>query len=125
LGEVVMLMMFNTAVPELVRVTLWAALAVPTSWLEKLRLDGDTVNAGAGRPVPANAIVWGLLAAPSVTVTVPYRLPTAVGLNVTLIVQLAPAPRLAPQVLLSAKSPVAVRLVIATAVLPVLVRVAL
>jgi hypothetical protein len=57
LGEVVMLMMFNTAVPELVRVTLWAALAVPTSWLEKLRLDGDTVNAGAASPVPANAIV--------------------------------------------------------------------
>jgi hypothetical protein len=52
-----MLAMFNTAVPELVRVTLWAALTVPTSWLEKLRLEGDTVNAGAARPVPASAIV--------------------------------------------------------------------
>lgn len=56
-GEVVMLVMFNTAVPELVRVTLWPALTVPTSWLEKLRLEGDTVNAGAARPVPAKVTV--------------------------------------------------------------------
>jgi hypothetical protein len=65
------------------------------------------------------------LAAPSVTVTVPYLLPTAVGLKITLMVQPAPALRLAPHVLLSVKSPVAVRFVITAGVLPVLVRVAL
>jgi hypothetical protein len=65
------------------------------------------------------------LAALSVTVEVPYLLPTAVGLKVTLMVQLAPAPRLAPQVLLSLKSPVTVMLVITADALPVLVRVAL
>jgi hypothetical protein len=57
-------------------------------------------------------------------VTVPYLLPTAVGVKVTVMVQLAPALRLAPHVLLSAKSPVAVRFVITTVVVPVLVRVA-
>jgi hypothetical protein len=82
------------------------------------------VNVGAARPVPAKAIVWGLLGALSVMVTVPYLLPTAVGVNVTLMMQLAPTLRLAPQVLLAAKSPVAARFVITTVVVPALVRVA-
>lgn len=55
--EALMLVMFRTAVPELVRVTLCAALTVPTAWLEKLRLVGERVTAGAARPVPARAIV--------------------------------------------------------------------
>jgi hypothetical protein len=56
-GEMAILVMFRAAVPEFVRVTLWAALTVPTAWFEKLRLVGDTVRAGAARPVPANVIV--------------------------------------------------------------------
>jgi hypothetical protein len=62
------------------------------------------------------------LAALSVTVTVPYLLPTAVGLKAMLIVQLAPALRPAPHVPPTAKSPVAAMFVITSDVLPVLVR---
>jgi hypothetical protein len=42
-------------------------------------------------PVPDNSVFWGLPAALSVTLTAPARAPVAVGLNVTLIVQLARA----------------------------------
>ncbi len=68
-----------------------------TTTLPKARVVGDTV-AGAN-PVPVSALVCGLLLAPSVTVSVPGREPVAVGLNVMLIVQLAPAARDVPQVL--------------------------
>ena len=54
-------------------------------------------------PVPDIEIVWGLLAALSVIVTEPNRLPDARGENVTLIVQLAPAATLAGQLLSCAK----------------------
>jgi hypothetical protein len=46
----------------------------------------------------------------SVTVRLPVRVPIEVGVNVTLMVQLAPPITEAPQVLVSAKSPVAVML---------------
>ena len=49
-------------------------------------------------PMPDRATVWGLLASESFTVRVPVRLPVAVGVNVTLIVQFDPAARLLPQV---------------------------
>ena len=73
--------------------------------------------------VPVRLMVWGLLGALSVIVTVPVRVPAAVGLKVTLMVQLPPAATEPPQVLVWAKSPVAPMLVIVKAVLPVLVRV--
>ena len=44
-------------------------------------------------PVPDSAMVCGLPLASSVTVMLPLRAPVAVGVNVTLIVQLAPAAR--------------------------------
>jgi hypothetical protein len=53
----------------------------------------------------------------------PVREPVAVGVKVTLRVQLAPAARLGPQVLVWAKSPLAVMLVIVRVALPVLLRV--
>jgi len=46
----------------------------------------------------------------SVTVSVPVRVPPAVGWKVTLIVQLAPPFRLLPQVSVSKKSPLGVML---------------
>ncbi len=55
--------------------------------------------------MPVKLIVCGLPGASSVTVTAPLLVPVAAGVNVTLIVQLAPAATLLPQVLLSAKSP--------------------
>jgi hypothetical protein len=58
-------------------------------------------------PVPLSATVCGVPAALSVTESVPVRLPVVIGVKVTSIVQLAPGVRLSPQLLLSAKSPLA------------------
>jgi hypothetical protein len=49
-------------------------------------------------PVPVNLMVWPLPAL-SVMATADRRVPLAVGVNVTLIVQLAPAKTEDPQVL--------------------------
>jgi hypothetical protein len=56
-------------------------------------------------PVPVSVIACGLLAALSVMFTDAERDPEAVGLKVTLIVQLLPAATGLPHVLLCAKSP--------------------
>ena len=56
-------------------------------------------------PAPASAAVCGLLEALSVMVSVALRAPEAVGLNVTLRVQLSVAARLAPQLFVCPKSP--------------------
>lgn len=58
-------------------------------------------------PVPVSATVCGLLGALSVIVRVPARAPAAVGVKVTKIWQVANALIAAPQLLVSAKSPVA------------------
>ena len=69
-----------------------------------------SVKSGGGLvPFPVRLTVCGLPPALSVTVKVPVRAPATVGVNVTLIVQLAPAASVAGQavvpVLVSAKSP--------------------
>ena len=56
-------------------------------------------------PVPVSGTVRGLPLALSVIVMVPVRTPVAVGVNVTLIVQVIPAGTDAPHVFVSAKSP--------------------
>src|SRR5438309_11885845 len=56
-------------------------------------------------PVPDNATFCGLPAALSVMLTAALRVPMAVGLKVTLIVQLAPAANELPQAWVCAKSP--------------------
>src|SRR5690349_6343595 len=68
-------------------------------------------------------MVWGLFGAPSVTVTVPVLEPALPGVNVTEIVQLAPAARLDPQVLVSPNPLDAVIFVILSEALPVFVSV--
>ena len=55
----------------------------------------------------------------SVMLADPVRLPSAVGVKVTVIVQLALIPTLLPQVLVCAKSPLAVMLVIVSVAVPV------
>ena len=78
-------------------------------------------------PLPLNAAVCGLPLALSVTATLAVRVPVAVGLNVTLIVQLVPAARLAPQVWVWVKSPLLVPVMamplMLSAAVPVLERV--
>ena len=59
----------------------------------------------------------------SVIVRVPVRVPVAVGLKVTEMLQLAPAATLVPQVLVSAKSPEAAIEVIESDAWPELVSV--
>src|SRR5437016_2908473 len=116
------LLMLSAALPVLVRVTVCETLVVLKIWRAKGRLAGDRLTAGAV-PVPLSDTVCGLPVALSAIVTAPVRVPVAVGVNVTPMVQLAPAASDAPQVLVSAKSPLAAILVMLRAALPVLVRV--
>jgi hypothetical protein len=94
------------ALPVLERVTAWAALLVPTAWLANVRLLGEKLTvAEVATPVPVRATLWEPVPALSVTVTEALREPEAVGVKVTLMVQLPPAATLEPQLLLWAKSP--------------------
>ena len=98
------LLIVRGAVPVLVTVIGDAVLVVPTSTPAKLRLRGDRVAAGA-TPVPLIAALCGLPAALSVILTVDDRLPVLLGVNVTLIVQLAFAASEPGQLLVCEKSP--------------------
>jgi hypothetical protein len=94
---------------------------VPTVWLPNARLVGVTVTPV---PVPVRATACGLPGALSEMETEAVRGPLAVGRKVVLIVQLAPAPSVVPQVVVREKSaafvPVIVMLVIDMLALPLL-----
>ena len=114
--------------PVLVRVTVPTALVVPTDWLAKVRLAGERLTpAAALAPVPERPTVWGLPVALSAMLSAAVRAPLAAGVNITVILQLAPAPTELPQVLAWVKSlalaPVTARLVTLKPALPVLVSV--
>ena len=72
--------------------------------MPKERLVGFRIAIGPV-PVPARLTCCGLPPALSVMFKVAERLPLAVGVKVTLNVQLAPAPNATPQLLVCAKSP--------------------
>jgi len=82
-----MLVIFSTALPVLVSVTGCDALVVLVCWLVNVRLEVDRLTAGAAAPVPVRVMECGDPVALSVIVTAAVRVPTAVGVNVTLIVQ--------------------------------------
>ena len=67
----------------------------------------------------------GLPAALSVIVTAPVRVPVAVGVNLTLILQLDPTVTDEPHVLVREKSPLAAMLLIFSAAVPVFLNVTL
>jgi hypothetical protein len=73
--------------------------------------------------VPLRLTVCGLPLALSVMLSVPVREPVAVGVKVTLIVQVALAATLVPQLLVWAKSPLAAMLEMLNAPVPLLVSV--
>ena len=77
--------------------------------------------------VPVRPTVWGLPVALSLIISEAVRVPVAVGVKVTLIVQLEPAATEEPHVLVWAKSalfaPVIARLAIVRVAEPVLVKV--
>jgi hypothetical protein len=96
---------------------------VPTYWGSNVTLDGVRLTIGPRIAVPVRPTACGLPDASLVLATVPLLVPTAVGVKVTLIVQLAPARTFVPQVFAWAKSPLATMLVMARDRLPLFVRV--
>ncbi len=89
----------SAAVPELVTVIFCVAAVEPTAVPAKVRLAADRVTAGAGAsPVPVSPAVCGEPLALSATLTTAASEPTAVGVNLTVMTQLAPAATLVPQV---------------------------
>jgi hypothetical protein len=97
---------------------------VPTRCAGKVKEVGERLTRGAV-PVPVRVTVCVAGLALSVMVIEPLREPVAVGVKVTLRLQLALAARLEPQVLVWEKSPLAVMLVMLRVALPVLLRVTL
>lgn len=81
-------------VPVLVTLTLCAGLVEFTGCEAKVRLLGATVTVAGPAPVPVKTTVCGLPVILSATFRVAVRVPTAVGVNRTLIVQLALTARL-------------------------------
>ena len=118
------LLIVNTALPGLLSEKDWALLEVPTIWPAKVRFDADNEAKGAV-PVPVSATDWGLSTALSVIFTAPTKIPVAAGAKLTEIVQLAPAPSDAGQLLVTEKSPVASMLLIWSGAFPELFRVKL
>ena len=110
-------------VPVLLRVRFCAELVVPTDCAEKV--SEETLNLGITvKPVPDKETVCGLPPrASSATESTPERVPDVDGVNVTFIVQFTPAPRLAGQLLVCAKSPLVEMEEMLSEVLPVLVSV--
>ena len=98
-----MLEILSAPVPVLLRVTLWGLVVVPTSLFPNVTFAGKSPTAGAV-PVPERATVCGLPKALSATDSDALLAPVVAGVNVTLIAQLLPAAKLAPQLLVSEKS---------------------
>ena len=90
-------------VPLLVTITSCGELDVPTGCVPKARLEVDNVTVDV---LPVKLTMWGLPGALSLIVSDAFRIPWAVGVNVTVSVQVAPTFR-EPigQVVVSAKSP--------------------
>ena len=93
--------------------------------MPKLKLVADKLTAGTATvvPLPVRLTICGLPVALSVTVIVPGWLPVAVGVNVTLRVQLAPAATELPQVLVCVYGALAAMLVMFNNAVPVFVSV--
>src|ERR1700747_2758413 len=120
-----MLVTVSGPLPVLVKVTVFTALVVSTVWLPKVSEVGDRLTAGALVPVPVRLTICGLPTMLSATLIVPVKVPVAVGVNVTLIVQGAPARREGPQLLVWRKFVLAVIDVMVSVVVPELVNVTL
>src|SRR5436853_284201 len=119
----------KAAAPVFVSVTVIGALVVASSWLPKSRLVGANPTPGAV-PFPLRENICGLPPASSASDSVPVRAPEAVGVKVTLMVQVPPAAKVAglvgqalAPVLVAAKSPEGANELIVKAAAPVFVSV--
>ena len=101
----------KVAVPVLVTVMDLAALFVPTTWLAKESDVGEKAIAPV-LPTPVKPSVWGLPEALSVTDSVALLVPVAVGVKVTLMVQVWPTGTAAVQLFVGAKSPLFVPVIV-------------
>jgi hypothetical protein len=99
--------MLFTAPLFAVTVTDCPALGVLVFWLANVKELGASPNAGARTPVPLKLIVCGLPAPVDDTVIDPVRVPVPVGVKVTVIVQVAFCAKVAVQLFVWLKSPVA------------------
>jgi hypothetical protein len=109
----------KAAVPVLVSVIGMGALVVPACWFGKVNEPGETLATGS-MPVPLSDTVCEATGDAKATVRVADAAPLAVGLNVTLNVQVALADSFLPlQFAPTANGAGAVALVIVTAVVPV------
>ena len=91
--------MVSGVVPRLVRVMVLAGLLTPIATVPKLKLVGTSL---AVVPIPVSDTECGLPLALSVILNDAVRVPEAVGLKVTLKVQLAPVASEVPHVLVCA-----------------------
>ena len=89
---------------SLVRITVLGKLVLRKTTLPKFKVLVESVT-GLPLPVPVRLTTWGLPEALSVKVREPVKVPTAVGENSTPTLQLAPAARLVPQLLLEIVKP--------------------
>ena len=87
--------MLKLVVPTLVRVTVFAGLVVPMATVPKLKLVGESF---AVVPIPLSVTFCGLPAALSLMLSAAVGIPDAVGLNVTLMLQLDPTTSELPHV---------------------------
>jgi hypothetical protein len=117
-----MLVIESGPVPLLFSVTVCATLVLPMFCATNVKLVGERPTAGVV-PVPARLIDCGLVGALSTMLNVPVREPVAVGLKVTLMAQFALVARLAGQLLVCEKSPLAEIVLIVSAFVPQLVNV--
>jgi hypothetical protein len=106
-------------VPVLLTVTCWLALVVPTRCEPNPKFVGVGATITLPVPVPVKVTFCGEPDALSAMEIEPVRVPVAVGVNVTVIVQLSPAFTV-EQVFVSAKSPLGVTDVIVATAVPVL-----
>jgi hypothetical protein len=90
--------MSRTPLPVFFKVTVCVALVVRVGWFPNETLAGERLTTGAA-PVPVRLTLWGLPEALSEMLRVPLRVPVALGVKVTLIVQLTPAATEPPQLL--------------------------
>jgi hypothetical protein len=121
-----MLVIDSGSLPELIKVTDWDAVAIPTASEPNAKLAVDRDTAGPS-PVPPSAIDCGELPALSTMVMAAERAPPVVGPKCPWMLQFAPAARLVPQSFAKsnedASAPVTLMLVMDRASLPVLARV--
>jgi hypothetical protein len=104
--EIATVWMFNTAFPELVNPNICGGLLVPTPSAPKTSVLGERLTAGdPAKPVPLRGTFMELEELLLFTITkLAVRLPTALGVKVTVMAQLAPTAMLPKQLSVSAKS---------------------